>query len=89
MEPYHTGYLHGQISSEGEDFGVHVIAAIREAVGPHVGVLPGAHGHYNVFVDHKLDFRGDQLFLSDRPGLGVDLDVERLEATSVYRRAGA
>jgi len=41
-------------------------------------------GHYNVFVDHPLDFRGDQLFLSDRP----DLDVDRLEAKSVYRRAG-
>jgi L-alanine-DL-glutamate epimerase-like enolase superfamily enzyme len=46
------------------------------------------YGNYNLFVDHKLDFRGDQLYLSDRPGLGVDLDVELLEAKSVYRRPG-
>jgi galactonate dehydratase len=44
------------------------------------------YGNYTVFLDHKLDFRGDRLFLSDRPGLGVDLDVELLEAKSFYRR---
>lgn len=219
MEPYHTGYLHGQISPEGEDFGINVIAAMREAVGPNIGILLDAHGHYNVptcvricrrlepynlgwfeeptppesiqalrsvreqvnvpicvgerlytrhdflplleqhltdyimpdvvwtggisellriatlaeayhvpisphnamgplqvlagahtmmtvpnfyrlehnianygnyntFIDHPLDFRGDQLFLSERPGLGVDFDVELLEAKSVYRRPG-
>jgi len=86
IEPYHTGYLHGQISAEGEDFGVNVIAAMREAGGPSIGILLDAHGNYNVFVDHPLDFRGDQLFLSERPGLAVDLDVEPLEAKSVYRR---
>jgi L-alanine-DL-glutamate epimerase-like enolase superfamily enzyme len=58
------------------------------SVGPSVGILLDAHGHYNVFVDHPLDFRGDQLFLSDRPGLGVDLDVELLEAKSAYHRPG-
>ncbi len=219
MYQYHTAYMSGQISPEGEDFGVNVIAAIREAVGPNVGVLLDAHGHYNVptcvricrrlepynlgwfeeptppesiqalrsireqvnvpicvgerlytrhdflplleqhltdyimpdvvwtggisellriatlaeayhvpisphnamgpllvlagahtmmtvpnlyrlehnvanygnynvFLDHKLDFRGDQLFLSDRPGLGVDLDVDLLEPKSFYRRPG-
>ena len=46
------------------------------------------YGNYNRFVDHPLDFRGDQLHLSDRPALGVDLDVELLEAKSVYRRPG-
>jgi galactonate dehydratase len=46
------------------------------------------YGNYNTFVDHPLDFRGDQLFLSDRPGLGVDLNVELLEAKSIYRRPG-
>jgi galactonate dehydratase len=219
MNQYHTGYLSGQISPEGEDFGVNVIAAMREAVGPNIGILLDAHGHYNVptavricrrlepytigwfeeptppesiqalkavreqvsvpicvgerlytrhdflplleqrltdyimpdvvwtggisellriatlaeayhvpisphdamgplqvlagahtmmtvpnlyrlehnianygnyntFLDHPLDFRGDRLFLSDRPGLGVDLDVELLEAKSVYHRPG-
>ena len=48
MLPYHTGYLHGQISAAGEDFGVNVVAAIREAVGPGVEILIDAHGHYNV-----------------------------------------
>ena len=220
MEPFYAGYLHGQISLEGEDFGVNVIAAMREAVGPNIGILLDAHGHYNVptavrickrlepynigwfeeptppesiqalksvreqvnvpicvgerlytrhdflplleqgltdyimpdvvwtggisellriatlaeayhvpisphnamgplqvlagahtmmtvpnlyrlehnianygnyntFIDHPLDFRGDQLYLSDRPGLGVDFDVEKLEAHLVYRRPGA
>jgi L-alanine-DL-glutamate epimerase-like enolase superfamily enzyme len=88
MYQYHTVYLSGQITPEGEDFGINVIAAIREAVGPKIGVLLDAHGHYNVFLYHKLDVRGDQLFLSDRPGLGVDLDVELLEAKSFYRRPG-
>ena len=45
-------------------------------------------GKYNTFIDHKLDFRGDQLYLSERPGLGVDLDAELLKAKSVYRRPG-
>jgi L-alanine-DL-glutamate epimerase-like enolase superfamily enzyme len=44
------------------------------------------YGNDNVFLDHKLDFRRDQLYLSDRPGLGVDFDVELLEAKTVYRR---
>src|SRR3954465_1541181 len=48
MNQFHTGYLAGQISPEGEDFGINVIAAIREAVGPNIGVLLDAHGHYNV-----------------------------------------
>jgi hypothetical protein len=39
-------------------------------------------------LDRKLDFRGDPLFLSDRPGIGVDLDLELLEAKSVYRHPG-
>ena len=72
MNQYHTGYLSGQISPEGEQFGIDVIAAMREAIGPNVGILLDAHGHG----------------ISERPGLGVDLDVELLEAKSVYRRPG-
>jgi galactonate dehydratase len=48
MLPYHTGYLSGQISPAGEDLGVDIIAAMREAVGPAVDILVDAHGHYNV-----------------------------------------
>ena len=80
----------------------HVPISPHNAVGP-LQVLAGAHAvitvpnlyrlehnvaNYNTFVDHPLDFRGDQLYLSERPGLGVDLDVELLEAKTVYRRPG-
>ena len=48
MTPYHTGFVTGQISPAGEEFGVNVVAAIREAVGSAVEILIDAHGHYNV-----------------------------------------
>ncbi|MFN8523657.1 MAG: mandelate racemase/muconate lactonizing enzyme family protein [Chloroflexota bacterium] len=48
MQPFHTGYLAGQISAAGEDHGVNIVAAVREAVGPAVEILIDAHGHYNV-----------------------------------------
>jgi galactonate dehydratase len=48
MVPYHTGYLAGQITAAGEEFGVACVAAVREAVGPKVEILIDAHGHYNV-----------------------------------------
>lgn len=48
MLPYHTGYVTGQISPAGEEQGVAIVAAMREAVGPSVEILVDAHGHYNV-----------------------------------------
>jgi galactonate dehydratase len=48
MRPYHTGYVDGQISPDGEELGCNIVAAIREAVGPKVEILIDAHGHYNV-----------------------------------------
>jgi galactonate dehydratase len=48
MQPFHTGYLSGQISPAGEELGANIVAAVREAVGPAVDVLIDAHGHYNV-----------------------------------------
>lgn len=48
MGPYHTAYATGQISPRGEDLGINIVAAIREAVGPNVDILVDAHGHYNV-----------------------------------------
>lgn len=48
MQPYHTGYVTGQISPAGEQLGIDIIAAMREAVGPTVEILVDAHGHYNV-----------------------------------------
>jgi galactonate dehydratase len=48
MVPHHTGYLGGQISPAGEEFGVACVAAVRAAVGAEIEVLVDAHGHYNV-----------------------------------------
>jgi len=48
MRPYHTAYLSGQISAEGEQVGYDIVAAVRGAVGPKVEILIDAHGHYNV-----------------------------------------
>ncbi len=31
---------------------------------------------YNVLFDHPLDIRGDKIYLSDRPGLGIEMDKE-------------
>lgn len=31
---------------------------------------------YDAFIDHPLEIRGDKIHLSDRPGLGIDLDKE-------------
>ncbi len=38
---------------------------------------------YDVFIDHPLDLRGDKIFLSDRPGLGIELDREYMRAHSL------
>jgi galactonate dehydratase len=81
----------------------HVPVSPHNAMGP-LQVLADAHtmmtvpnlyrlehniaNYGNAFIDHPVDFQGDQLFLSDRPGLGVDFDVEKLEAHLVYRRPG-
>src|SRR3954447_18886167 len=43
-----TAYIDGQISAEGEQKGVDIVAAIREAVGPSVEILIDAHAMYNV-----------------------------------------
>jgi galactonate dehydratase len=43
-----TRYLDGNISAAGEQKGVDIIAAIREAVGPDVEILIDAHALYNV-----------------------------------------
>jgi galactonate dehydratase len=43
-----TRYLDGNISAAGEQKGVDIVAAIREAVGPDVEILIDAHALYNV-----------------------------------------
>jgi galactonate dehydratase len=59
MVPFHTMYQTGQISAEGEQEGYDIVAAVREAVGPHVEILIDAHGHYNVPAAIRL---GNTLF---------------------------
>ena len=48
MQPFHTGYVSGAISADGEELGMDKVAAVREAVGSKIEVLIDAHGHYNV-----------------------------------------
>jgi galactonate dehydratase len=38
---------------------------------------------YNAFIAHPLDIRGGDLYLSERPGLGIELDAEYLKANAV------
>ena len=38
---------------------------------------------YDAFIDHPLDVRNGDLYLSDRPGLGVELDKDFLEKNQV------
>ena len=37
---------------------------------------------YDPFIDNPLDIREGDLYLSDRPGLGIELDAEYLQANS-------
>ena len=48
MAPHDLKYTHGNISSEGEQQGLEIMAALREAVGPNVDLMIDAHGMYNV-----------------------------------------
>ena len=38
---------------------------------------------YDVFIDHPLDIRGDKIYLSDRPGLGIELDRDYMRANAL------
>jgi galactonate dehydratase len=38
---------------------------------------------YDVFTDHPLDIRGDKIYLSDRPGLGIELDKDYMRANAL------
>ncbi|MSQ08104.1 MAG: mandelate racemase/muconate lactonizing enzyme family protein [Dehalococcoidia bacterium] len=65
MNPFHTMYQTGQISAAGEQQGYDIVAAIREAVGPHVEILIDAHGHYNVPTAIRI---GNNLFEQSKIG---------------------
>jgi len=38
---------------------------------------------YDVFTDAPLDIRGDKIYLSDRPGLGIELDRDYMRANAL------
>jgi len=54
MKKTAISYVDGEISHEGEQLGMDIIAAIREAVGPQIEILIDAHGRYNVPVAIRL-----------------------------------
>ena len=43
---------------------------------------------YNPFIDYPLDIRNGDLYLSDRPGLGINLDREYMNAHAMEDFAG-
>ena len=43
---------------------------------------------YDVFTDHPLDIRGDKIYLSDRPGLGIELDKDYMRGHVVEGYGG-
>ena len=54
--------------------GAHVMASVPNhyRVETHRAKLNA----YDMFIDHPLDIRGDKIYLSDRPGLGIELDKD-------------
>ena len=42
---------------------------------------------YDLYINHPLDIRGDKIYLSERPGLGIELDRDymRGHALEGYR----
>tara|TARA_B100001964_G_scaffold215833_1_gene254513 strand:+ start:16018 stop:17193 length:1176 start_codon:yes stop_codon:yes gene_type:complete len=43
---------------------------------------------YDEFIDYPLDIRGDKIYLSDRPGLGIELNKEYMRAHVVAGYGG-
>ena len=43
---------------------------------------------YDAFIDHPLDLRGDKIFLSNRPGLGIELDRDYMRGHALEGYAG-
>jgi galactonate dehydratase len=56
-----NGYLSGQIDAAGEELGVNIIAAVRQAVGPDIEILIDCHGRFNVATAIRLAKRLEPL----------------------------
>ena len=47
---------------------------VRDGVGAdRVETTRAKLNAYDAYIDHPLDIRGDKIYLSDRPGLGIEL----------------
>ena len=66
--------------------GAHVMASVPNhyRVETHKAKLNA----YDVFIDHPLDIRGDKIYLSDRPGLGIELDKDYMRGHVVEGYGG-
>ena len=78
---------------------VHVVEGVRAALDDgdlgnavagnlvDLAALP-VMGFEIVSIDHPLDVRGDKLYLSDRPGLGIEMDKDYMRAHVVEGYGG-
>ena len=61
--------------------GAHVMASVPNLY--RVETSRAKLNAYDVFIDHPLDIRGDKIYLSDRPGLGIELDRDYMRANAL------
>ena len=61
--------------------GAHVMASVPNLY--RVETSRAKLNAYDVFIDHPLDIRGDKIYLSDRPGLGIELDRNYMRANAL------
>ena len=58
--------------------GVHAMASVPNHY--RVETSRARQNSYDVMIDHPLDIRGDKIYLSDRPGLGIEMDKDYMRA---------
>ena len=58
--------------------GVHAMASVPNHY--RVETSRARLNSYDVMIDHPLDIRGDKIYLSDRPGLGIEMDKDYMRA---------
>jgi galactonate dehydratase len=58
--------------------GAHVMATVPNCY--RVETSRAKLNAYDAFIDHPLDIRGDKIYLSGRPGLGIEMNVEYMHS---------
>ncbi len=66
--------------------GAHVMASVPNHY--RVETTRAKLNAYNAYIDHPLDIRGDKIYLSDRPGLGIELDKDYMRAHALEGYGG-